>query len=109
MDGSSVRAACAVTGESDVAVIGMAGRFPGAGDPDALWSRVRRGEDCLVDVGVDAARDAGLPDEVIDSTNFVRRGGVLEGVDMFDHAFFGISRRDGSIMDPQHRHFLECV
>ena len=46
--------------ESDIAIVGMSGRFPGAPDADALWTRVRNGDDCLVDLDPVALLAAGL-------------------------------------------------
>jgi acyl transferase domain-containing protein/thioesterase domain-containing protein len=94
--------------ETDIAVVGMAGRFPGARDVDALWRRVVAGDDCLVDLSRDALVAAGVPVHVVDDPDYVRRNGILEDVDAFDAAFFGIGQRDAAIMDPQHRHFIEC-
>src|SRR5690606_10840601 len=98
-----------VLSESDVAIVGMAGHFPGAPDVDALMPRVRDGEDCLVDLGPAELVAAGLPPSVVNEPEYVRRAGILEGVDQFDPAFFGIGKRDAAIMDPQHRHLLEVV
>jgi acyl transferase domain-containing protein/thioesterase domain-containing protein/NAD(P)-dependent dehydrogenase (short-subunit alcohol dehydrogenase family)/acyl carrier protein len=95
--------------ESDVAIVGMAGRFPGAPTIEALWERVRNGEDCLTDLTESDLRAAGVDDETLASSEYVRRSGIVEGVDLFDPAFFGIGPRDAAIMDPQHRHFIECV
>jgi acyl transferase domain-containing protein/thioesterase domain-containing protein len=94
---------------TDIAIVAMAGRFPGAADVDALWRRVVAGDDCLVDLGVDELRAAGVPDQVVRAQNYVRRNGVLDDVEMFDAGFFGIGPRDAAIMDPQQRHFLECA
>lgn len=95
--------------ESDIAIVGMSGRFPGAPDADALWTRVRNGDDCLVDLNPEALLAAGLPASLVQSTDYVKRAGVLAGVDHFDAAFFGIGKRDAAIMDPQHRHFYEVA
>ncbi|MSX88707.1 MAG: polyketide synthase, partial [Actinobacteria bacterium] len=95
--------------ESDIAIVGMSGRFPGAPDADALWTRVRNGDDCLVDLDPEALLAAGLPASLVQSTDYVKRAGVLAGVDHFDAAFFGIGTRDAAIMDPQHRHFYEVA
>jgi acyl transferase domain-containing protein/thioesterase domain-containing protein len=95
--------------ESDIAIVGMSGRFPGAPDVDALWRRVRAGEDCLVDLDPAQLLAAGLPPSLVAAPDYVKRSGVLEGVDTFDAGFFGIGARDAAIMDPQHRHFYEIA
>src|SRR5262245_19474535 len=87
----------------------MAGRFPGAADVDALWRRVVAGEDCLVDFDRAELEAAGVPPDVVRSPDYVARNGVLDDLEMFDAGFFGIGPRDAAIMDPQHRHFIECV
>ncbi|MEM8704884.1 MAG: beta-ketoacyl synthase N-terminal-like domain-containing protein [Actinomycetota bacterium] len=92
--------------DTDVAIVGMAGRFPGANDPDELWRRVAAGEDCLTDLDDDTLIANGVAPAALDDT-YVARNGVIDDVEGFDHDFFGIGSRDASIMDPQHRHFLE--
>lgn len=95
--------------ETDIAIVGMAGRFPGAPDADALWTRVVAGDDCLVDLDPDMLIAAGLPADVVNDEHYVPRTGLLPNVDRFDPEFFGIGPRDAALMDPQHRIFLECV
>src|SRR3954468_21197397 len=95
--------------ESEIAVVGMAGRFPGALTVDDLWQRVRDGDDCLRDLTVDDLRASGVDEALIASPEYVRRSGLLDAVECFDAGFFGIGARDASIMDPQHRLFLECT
>jgi acyl transferase domain-containing protein/thioesterase domain-containing protein len=94
--------------DSDIAIVGMAGRFPGARNVDELWSRVVAGEDCLTDLDVDQLVEAGVPADVANDPAYVRRAGVLDDVAGFDPGFFGIGPGDAAVMDPQHRHFLEC-
>ncbi|HEX4982864.1 MAG TPA: beta-ketoacyl synthase N-terminal-like domain-containing protein, partial [Ilumatobacteraceae bacterium] len=95
--------------ESDIAIVGMSGHFPGAPDPETLWARVVTGDDCLVDLDRELLIADGVPAHIARSADYVARSGVLTDVDMFDPGFFGIGRRDAAIMDPQQRHFLECV
>lgn len=95
--------------ETDIAIVGIAGRFPGADDVDALWHRIVAGDDCLTDVSIDAARAAGASEVDLTDPDYVRRSGMLADVAGFDHEFFGIGSRDADVMDPQHRHFLECA
>jgi len=95
--------------ETDIAIVGMAGRFPGAPDVDELWRRVAAGEDCLDDFDDDELRAAGVSAAALANPDYVRRNGVLADLEMFDAGFFGIGSRDADIMDPQHRHFMECA
>ncbi|HEX2092532.1 MAG TPA: beta-ketoacyl synthase N-terminal-like domain-containing protein [Longimicrobiaceae bacterium] len=83
-----------------VAVIGMAGRFPGAADVERFWENLRAGVHSIT--FFDAKE--GETDPV-----HVRAAGVLEGIDRFDAAFFGFSPRDAEMLDPQQRLFLETA
>jgi acyl transferase domain-containing protein/thioesterase domain-containing protein/acyl carrier protein len=108
VDEHSTPAGGSGTADSDVAVVGMSGRFPGAPDVDTLWTRVLAGDDCLTDLDPRSVIADGVDETVVRDPDYVLRTGVIEAVEMFDHEFFGIGRRDASVMDPQHRHFLEC-
>ncbi len=86
---------------TDIAIVGMAGRYPGANSPDALWRVLVEGRDC-----VEALPEARLAMR----RNAVRyRGGFIDEVEAFDAEFFGISAREALIMDPQERQFLEVA
>ncbi|WP_333740791.1 beta-ketoacyl synthase N-terminal-like domain-containing protein, partial [Streptomyces sp. IBSBF 2806] len=87
----------------DVAVIGMAGRLPGAPDLDAFWRRLSAGDDLVGPVPPDRA------DLLADPATAGLRGGFLADVADFDAAFFRISPAEARLMDPQHRLFLETV
>ena len=92
-----------------IAIVELAGRFPGARDLDEFWRNLRDGVEILQtfsDADLDAA---GTPDALRSNPKFVPKGTVLEGADLFDAAFFGISPREAQIIDPQQRIFLECA
>ncbi|MDN0197606.1 type I polyketide synthase [Streptomyces sp. S.PNR 29] len=93
----------------DIAVVGMAGRFPGADTVEAFWSNLRAGV-CSVTRFDDAELSArGVDAGTLRNPDFVRHGYVLEGARTFDAAFFGYSPREAELMDPQHRVLLECA
>ncbi len=96
-------------GENDVAIVGMAARVPGADDPDEFWRHVEAGDDCLSDLGDEQLAAAGVDQATFSASDYVKRSGMMRDVAGFDAEFFGIGARDGAIMDPQHRHFLECA
>lgn len=92
-----------------VAIVGLAGRFPGSRDLDDFWRIVRDGVEVLEEFSDEDMEAAGVPVEVRSSSAYVRRGTVLEGVELFDAAFFGFSPREAQVLDPQQRLFLECA
>ncbi len=92
-----------------IAIVGMAGRFPGADDLDAFWDNLRHGREAVVRFSDEQLRAAGVPPEHLAAPNFVRAGAVLRDIDAFDAAFFGLSPREAALTDPQHRLFLECA
>ncbi|NYH78306.1 acyl transferase domain-containing protein/thioesterase domain-containing protein [Actinopolyspora biskrensis] len=92
----------------DIAIVGMAGRFPGASSPDLLWSAVEQRRELLSALTVDETHTAGVGPEVTDLRNYVPRAGVLDGVELFDSGFFGIGKREADLLDPQQRVLLEC-
>ncbi|MFY0566791.1 beta-ketoacyl synthase N-terminal-like domain-containing protein [Archangium lansingense] len=95
--------------ELAIAIVGMAGRFPGAPDVEAFWRNLREGVEGIRSFTDDELRARGVPEAALRSSDFVKAGAVLEGVDLFDAGFFGYSPREAALMDPQHRAFLECA
>jgi acyl transferase domain-containing protein/acyl carrier protein len=92
-----------------VAIIGMAGRFPGAADVEAFWRNLRQGVHSIRFFSDDELRAADVPPELLADPAYVRAGGVLDGIDRFDADFFGFSPREAEVLDPQHRVFLETA
>ncbi|QSQ18951.1 SDR family oxidoreductase [Pyxidicoccus parkwayensis] len=91
----------------DIAVVGMAARLPGARDVDAFWRRVRDGVGSVTWFTDAQLLAAGVDPSLLKDPNYVKAGMVFEGLEDFDAGFFGFSPREASILDPQHRHFLE--
>jgi phthiocerol/phenolphthiocerol synthesis type-I polyketide synthase E len=94
---------------TEVAVIGMAGRFPGADTLDELWEMIAAGREGITTFGDDELRAAGTPEALLRDPSFVRRLGVLRDVEGFDAAFFGYSPREAEVLEPAHRLFLEVA
>jgi len=91
-----------------VAVIGMAGRFPGARDIEEFWRNLRDGVESISFFDELELKASGIRPEIYDHPNYIRAKGICEGAEMFDAGFFGLTPREAEIMDPQHRLFLEC-
>ncbi|MET3493615.1 amino acid adenylation domain-containing protein [Variovorax boronicumulans] len=89
-----------------IALIATAGRFPGAADVEQFWDNLVAGRD-TVSFFDNTTLDAGVSEALRRDPAYVRARGVIEGIENFDAAFFGISPKEATLMDPQHRVFLE--
>ena len=96
------------TGPGSIAIVGLAGRFPSARTPAELWKLLSEGREAAQWLTDDELRDAGVPGDEIADPNYVKASLVLPDMEMFDADFFGFSKKDAAVLDPQHRHFLEC-
>ena len=94
-------------GQNELAVVGFAGRFPGAPDTDALWRNLRSGVESIDFLSARELRATGVLPADTDDPRYVPAGGFLAGVEDFDAGFFGISPAEAETTDPQHRLFLE--
>ncbi|HEY1904169.1 MAG TPA: SDR family NAD(P)-dependent oxidoreductase [Terracidiphilus sp.] len=94
---------------SAIAIVGMAGHFPGARNLHQFWENLRGGVESIRTRSDAELLAAGAAPEDLARPDYVKRASMLDDVPLFDAAFFGLSPRDAAIMDPQHRHFLECA
>jgi acyl transferase domain-containing protein len=92
-----------------IAVIGLAGRFPGAKNIEKFWQNLRNGVDSISRFTDQELESLGIDPAVLSNPNYVRAKGELEDIELFDALFFGFSPREAEIMDPQHRIFLESA
>lgn len=93
----------------EVAIIGMASRFPGAKNPQEFWRNLEGGVESIRFLSDEELLAAGVTRREFEDPNYVRACPVLDDVKKFDAAFFGMSPREASVMDPTHRFFLEVV
>ena len=87
----------------------MAGRFPGARNLGQFWQNLRDGVESIRTLSDAELLASGVSPQDLARPDYVKRAAVLDDVPLFDAAFFGLSPKDAAIMDPQHRHFLECA
>jgi amino acid adenylation domain-containing protein len=92
-----------------IAIVGMAGRFPGAGGVEAFWSNLVGGVESISFFGDEELRAAGVPEAALADPRYVRARGVVAGAEEMDAPFFGYSPREAEMVDPQQRLFLECA
>lgn len=95
--------------ENAIAVIGMAGRFPGADTVSAFWDNLRRGEESIVTLSETDLVASGVSAASLANPAYVRRAALVDGIDEFDAELFGFTPQAARMMDPQHRLFLQCA
>lgn len=93
---------------TDIAVIGMACRFPGANDLETFWSNLVGGVESISRFSPKQVRDEGISASVAENPNYITASPTLSDIKGFDAEFFGYSAKEAELMDPQHRLFLEC-
>ncbi len=90
-----------------VAIIGMAGRFPGADSVAEFWQNLRTGVESITFFNDE---DLSSVDSALrNNPDYIKASGILNDIESFDASFFGFSPREAEVMDPQHRLFLECA
>ncbi|HEY6349895.1 MAG TPA: condensation domain-containing protein [Candidatus Angelobacter sp.] len=93
----------------DIAIVGMAGRFPGANNLEEFWSNLVKGVESISWCSEQEVINSGFHPEIAHDPDFVPAAGKLADEYMFDAGFFGVAPREAQIMDPQHRVLLECA
>lgn len=92
-----------------VAVIGMSGRFPGADSVAEFWDNLCNGRESIERLSDEELRNAGVSEEDIADTSYVKVAALLQDVDKFDAGFFKVSPLEAEMMDPQIRLLLQCA
>ncbi len=95
--------------QSAIAVIGMSGRFPGAGNIDEFWQKLCDGEELITFFSDEELLEAGVEPSLLNNPDYVKASPTLAGLDRFDAYFFDYSAKEALYMDPQQRVFLECA
>ena len=93
----------------EIAVIGMACRFPGANNLAQFWENLSQGVESIQSFSDHELLQAGIAKQVLARPDYVKAGAVLEGIEEFDAQFFGMSPREAQMTDPQQRMFLEVA
>ena len=93
--------------EDQVAIVGMACRFPGAPDLESYWKQLEAGSDLVTDGRCDPGPWNGIIGDPSAKESEYRIGGFVDGLDQFDASFFGIRPIEANMMDPRQRMLLE--
>ena len=93
----------------EIAIVGMSLRFPGARNAGEFWQNLREGVESITFFSDEDLLAAGEERTTIERSDFVKAYGALDGIELFDAAFFGLTPKEAAMTDPQHRLFLECA
>ena len=98
-----------IINHNDIAIVGMAARVPGAATVDEFWKNLTAGVESIRALSPEELEAAGESADRLRSKNYVPSAAPLDKMEYFDADFFGFSPKEAAILDPQHRHFLECA
>lgn len=91
-----------------IAVIGMAGKFPGADNLSEFWSNLKNGVESISFFTNEELLEAGLDSNILEQPNYIKAKGIVDKHDYFDANFFNYSAHEADVTDPQLRLLLEC-
>ncbi|WP_308189135.1 non-ribosomal peptide synthetase/type I polyketide synthase [Nostoc mirabile] len=95
--------------ESDIAIIAMSGRFPGAENIDCFWENLCSGVESISWFSDEELLMNGVHPERLQNPNYVKASACVDDIELFDANFFGFNPKEAEILDPQQRLFLECA
>ena len=91
----------------EIAIIGMSGQFPGAGNVNEFWNNLRDGKESIAFFTEQELLDEGVAQDTLSNPAYVRANAYLSNKEYFDAAFFGYLPDEAKLMDPQIRLFHE--
>ncbi|GAA4279088.1 non-ribosomal peptide synthetase/type I polyketide synthase [Aquimarina mytili] len=92
----------------EIAVIGMAGKFPEADNIEQFWDNLKNGKDCISDFTEEEVAEEGEQESLIKNPSYVKANAYLKNKKYFDSEFFGYTPHEAELMDPQVRLYHEC-
>ncbi|BCJ96174.1 hypothetical protein acsn021_37430 [Anaerocolumna cellulosilytica] len=98
-----------IENDSEIAIIGMACRFPDANNVEEFWNKLKNGIECITYFNDEELLDIGVSPDLVNNPSYVKAQGVMPNPEYFDAEFFKYSPREAEIMDPQIRVFHEIV
>lgn len=93
----------------EIAIIGMAGRFPKAPNINEFWKNLTDGVEAISFFSDEELLEDGDDPQMVENPNYVKARGIVNDADKFDAQFFNFFPKEAEMLDPQHRFFLECA
>jgi acyl transferase domain-containing protein/acyl-CoA synthetase (AMP-forming)/AMP-acid ligase II/NADPH-dependent curcumin reductase CurA/acyl carrier protein len=96
-------------GNSQVAVIGMSCRFPGAENIAQFWQNLASGVESIAFFTDEEVLASGVDPNLVKNPNYIKASTILKDIEVFDADFFGYNPKEAELLDPQQRLLLECA
>ncbi|ELR72270.1 Malonyl CoA-acyl carrier protein transacylase [Fulvivirga imtechensis AK7] len=93
--------------DTDIAIIGMAGKFPGADNLDQFWDNLKQGVISIKRFSDEDLIENEVNKQDLQHPNYIRAKGTLSDIEYFDGEFFDYTGREAEILDPQIRLLTE--
>lgn len=94
---------------SEIAIIAVAGKFPGTKDIESFWHNLRDGVESISRLTDEELIKSGVSLDLLNNPNYVKSSAVISDIELFDANFFGYSAKEAELIDPQQRLFLELA
>jgi 3-oxoacyl-(acyl-carrier-protein) synthase/thioesterase domain-containing protein/acyl carrier protein len=94
---------------SQIAIVGMAGRFSDWASTAELWQALCSGQEAIRALSTEELRRAGISETELSDPSYIRYGAPMSNIEYFDAEFFGLTPAEAALVDPQHRIFIECA
>jgi phthiocerol/phenolphthiocerol synthesis type-I polyketide synthase E len=95
--------------KKDIAIIGMACRFPSSPSINQFWEHLINGDELIHFYSDEELMELGVRKSELTDQKFIRAKSIINDVDNFDYSFFGYTREEAAVMDPQIRIMHEMV
>lgn len=93
----------------EIAIIGIACRFPGANNHNEFWQNLLDGKESVTELNDELLLGEGISEEIFKSKNYIKSASILDNIKFFDAEFFGITPREAELTDPQQRILMEVI
>ncbi len=97
------------TQQSEIAIIAVNGRFPGAKDIESFWQNIHDGVESISSLTDEELLESGVSPDLLNNSNYVKLHSSVSDIELFDANFFAYSAREAELIDPQQRLFLELA
>ncbi|MFH7012915.1 beta-ketoacyl synthase N-terminal-like domain-containing protein [Flavobacterium sp. FlaQc-52] len=95
--------------KKDIAIIGMSGKFHKSENIEAFWNNLVKGQELIHFYDDEELEKLGIGKELLKKPNYIKSSAFIDNSESFDYSFFGYTKEEAELMDPQIRIMHEHV